>query len=668
MQVALHRTIVRSSVLFAAFIQIPIASTAADVPPVMRASAQAFGHIPEVVDMALSPNGKLLGWIDNTGPITAIAVMEADSGKMLRTLAFEQTTKLRGVEWADDETLLVNASVAANKPSDRKFTYEMFRTVAVDVTSGATRVLLMDDYRRAYVTGARVLALHPSKPHTVIMSTWDYSAAEASQITSTHIRGERRISGWVLRLYEVDTRTGKGSPIDSGDQFTDEYLVDGEGKPVVRSELNPAYKTYRVYSARGGSWKEVKLPDTADLRLIGLSADGASVVVLNEDETGPKKLWSVALDGSGYAPMAIEDQELVEYGITDPYTNALVGLQIGGPDPSIRWLDSTFELRDRKVQRAFAGKMRDLISSSRDAKRVLVKVSTPSTPPVYYLVDFSKGTADIAGEAYSTLAQVPMGELQVTSYKARDGQEIPAYVISPPSAPKQPLPMIVLPHGGPASRDYPEFDWLAQFLATRGYVVLQPQFRGSTGFGEAFRKAGYHQWGLLMQDDVTDGVRAMVERTIADPSRICIVGASYGGYAALAGVTFTSNLYRCAVSISGVSDLPRMIQTQTAQYGDESEAAGDLREHIGSPLSVNVVNRSPARAAVNVTANVLLIHGVDDSIVPFEQSQIMDSALRAAGKQSRLVTLKGEDHWLSRSETRTQVLTELEKFLGENLQ
>ncbi|HEU4604329.1 MAG TPA: prolyl oligopeptidase family serine peptidase, partial [Steroidobacteraceae bacterium] len=332
-----------------------------------------------------------------------------------------------------------------------------------------------------------------------------------------------------------------------------------------------------------------------------------------------------------------------------------------------RWLDPVFEARDQKVQKAFAGKMRTLRSASRDGKRSLVKISTPSTPAVYYLVDFSKGTADIAGEEYPSLAQVPMGDLRAITYKARDGQEIPAYLTLPPGAPKQALPMIVLPHGGPAARDYPEFDWLVQFLATRGYVVLQPQFRGSTGFGEAFRLAGYRQWGRLMQDDVTDGVRAMIDQHVADPSRICIVGAGYGGYAALAGAAYTSSLYRCAVSIGGPSDLPKFIQYQTIQFGDESNSVSDLRDNIGPPLSPDVISRSPARSAVNVTASVLLIHGVDDTVVPFEQSQMMDSELKAAGKQSRLVSLKGEDHWLSRAETRTQVLTELEQFLSENL-
>jgi dipeptidyl aminopeptidase/acylaminoacyl peptidase len=643
-------------------------AAAADAPRAMRASAQAFGRIPEISDMALSPNGKLLGWIDNSGPITGIAVLDADSGKMLRTLAFEQSMKMRSVDWADDETLLVNVSVTASIDTGQKYAYEWYRTIAVDVATGATRVLLMDDYRRILVTRSRLLALHPSKPHTVVMSTMDYSAAEASRITGTHIRGERRLGGWVTRLFDVDTRTGKADPIDSGNQFTDEYLVDGQGRPVVRSESNPTAKSYRLYAAHGASWKELKLPESDELRLIGLSADGRSVVIMDRTATGPQKLWSVALDGSGFAPFAVEQQELVESGVIDPYTNTLIGLYMGGSDPQIRWLDPEADARDQKLRRAFAGKVLTLRSQSRDAKRVLVKVSTPSTPAIYYLVDFHKGTADIAGEEYPSLAQVPMGEVQSITYKARDGQDIPAYLTLPPNAPEQALPMIVLPHSGPESRDYPEFDWLAQFLATRGYVVLQPQFRGSTGFGEAFRLAGYRQWGRLMQDDVTDGVRAMIERKIADPSRICIVGISYGGYAALAGATYTNTLYRCAASIAGVADLPKMIQYENKQHGDESSAVSYWREHIGSPFSPEVIDRSPARAAVNVSASVLLIHGIDDTVVPFEPSQLMDSALKAAGKSSRLVTLKQEDHWLSRSDSRIQILVELEKFLAENLQ
>ena len=144
-------------------------------------------------------------------------------------------------------------------------------------------------------------------------------------------------------------------------------------------------------------------------------------------------------------------------------------------------------------------------------------------------------------------------------YKARDGLDIPAYLTLPPGKAPKNLPVVVMPHGGPDYRDYIGFDWMAQFFANRGYAVLQPNFRGSSGYGHKFTEAGLHQWGLKMQDDISDGVKKLIADGIANPKRVCIVGASYGGYAALAGATFTPDLYACAVSFAGISDLPRAI-------------------------------------------------------------------------------------------------------------
>jgi dipeptidyl aminopeptidase/acylaminoacyl peptidase len=228
--------------------------------------------------------------------------------------------------------------------------------------------------------------------------------------------------------------------------------------------------------------------------------------------------------------------------------------------------------------------------------------------------------------------------------------------------------MVVLPHGGPESRDARAFDWLAQFLASRGYAVLQPQFRGSTGYGEAHRKAGYRQWGRLMQDDVSDGVKALIEQGIADPKRICIVGASYGGYAALAGAAFTPELYACAVSINGVSNLPAMLSFEETYSGKDSDSVSYWKDHIGSRTSPEVISRSPSRAAANVRAPVLLLHGVNDSVVPITQSREMATALKSLAKPYTLIELPGEDHWLSRSDSRTRVLTEMEAFLATHLQ
>ena len=180
----------------------------------------------------------------------------------------------------------------------------------------------------------------------------------------------------------------------------------------------------------------------------------------------------------------------------------------------------------------------------------------------------------------------------------------------------------MLPHGGPQARDYPTFDWLVQFIASRGYAVLQPQFRGSTGFGEAFETAGYRQWGGLMQDDITDGVRAMISQGIADPHRIAIVGASYGGYAALAGAAFTPELYACAVSIDGVSDVAALRRdvASTQELGPfmlpvyiHSTADDYWNTHIGTANDRNLVDRSPINSVKSIRAPVLLIYGSGDS-------------------------------------------------------
>ena len=286
------------------------------------------------------------------------------------------------------------------------------------------------------------------------------------------------------------------------------------------------------------------------------------------------------------------------------------------------------------------------------------------------LVDFKTHYADIAAEEYPSLANAKLGEVKSITYKARDGTEIPAYLTMPAGKTEAPFPTVILPHDGPTSRDYLRFDWLVQFLATRGYAVLQPQFRGSIGFGDAFREAGYRQWGGLMQDDITDGVRALIDRKIADPHKICIVGlSSYGGYAALAGAAFTPDIYACAVSINGISDLPALLQeTVPLLRGVSSTRLEDWKAHIGAPGDPQLATKSPARAAQSITTPVLIMYGSGEGLVPNEQSERMVRALQAKQKPVTVTKLSGEDHWLARTEGRMQVLQELGAFLRHNLQ
>jgi len=229
------------------------------------------------------------------------------------------------------------------------------------------------------------------------------------------------------------------------------------------------------------------------------------------------------------------------------------------------------------------------------------------------------------------------------------------------------LPLVVFPHGGPYARDTDDFDWWAQFLATRGYAVLQPQFRGSWGFRADLYRAGHRQWGRGMQDDITAGVQDLINKGIADPKRVCIVGGSYGGYAALAGVAFTPDLYVCAVSVNGIADIPQMGGFIRERSGDDSNAFRSWRDLIGDPSDQDVIAFSPSHAINNIRAPILLIHGTNDTVVPPSQSRNFAQLLRQNGKHVELIELPDEDHWLSTGTSRLTVLKALETFLAANL-
>jgi len=236
---------------------------------------------------------------------------------------------------------------------------------------------------------------------------------------------------------------------------------------------------------------------------------------------------------------------------------------------------------------------------------------------------------------------------------------IPAYLTLPRDREAQNLPLIVLPHGGPQARDTADFDWWSQALANQGYAVLRPNYRGSALTGK-FIAAGYGQWGRKMQTDLSDGVRYLARQGIIDPSRVCIAGASYGGYAALAGVSLDPGVYRCAVAVAGLSDLSKQLEWVESNHMNTH----NREERYWDRFMGATGPRDAALDAISVP--VLLIHGKEDTVVPYEQSQIMFDAMRRARKPVELVTLKHEDHWLSRSETRLQMLQTSVAFLREH--
>ena len=633
--------------------------------------AEIFAGLPGVLNVAISPNGQMLA-SDRYGPSgTSIEVYDAGTGVVRRTIDLGDVNKLRSLNWATDQVLLVEVSATHvyGESASKQRAYEWQRTLAIDIDRGSVRKMLLDDAGDTWVTGSTLYATRPGRPDVVAMGTMTHSVARQRGVIDSRLSDDRRDTGWAYTLYDVSSRTGKGKPTAIGTQYTRDWAIDKQGLAVARSEWHADSEEFTILARDATAWREIyKRKDGEQLELGGLAPDGKSVLAVGHNGGSRSKVWAIALDGSGatvFFEDAAEDIEGIESDLTD---GAPIGAYIGGANARLHFFDPKTEARQTALARAFPGRRVKLLDRSNDSKRVIVKVDSPMHPAVFYLVDFATGKADIAGESYPGLAGVTLGEVRIIDYAARDDVEIPAFLTLPPGLGEKNLPLVVLPHGGPHAHDTGDFNWWTQFLATRGYAVLQPQFRGSTGYGAAHRKAGYGQWGGLMQDDVTDGVKAMIKNGLADPARICIAGASYGGYAALAGAAFTPEMYACAISVNGISDLPALLgYLRKRAETDFSDSFSLLQDQIGPAYESDVVARSPARAADSVRAPILLLHGADDTVVPISQAETMDRALTEAGKTHALVRLPGEDHWLSRSATRTQVLEEMERFLARYL-
>ena len=329
--------------------------------------------------------------------------------------------------------------------------------------------------------------------------------------------------------------------------------------------------------------------------------------------------------------------------VLDPATGRTIGnVRDDGQVVRYAFLAPTDATLWAKVLRAFPKAVVRLASWSDDRRQIVLRVEGKAFGAAYYLLDTKGYRAAPLADEYAGITGQDLAEQTTIQYPAGDGLAIPAFLTLPPGRPAKGLPLVVLPHGGPAAHDEAGFDWWAQALASRGYAVLQPQFRGSTGFGEKFYAAGLGEWGRKMQSDLSDGVAFLAAQGTIDPSRVCIVGASYGGYAALAGVTLQHGVYRCAVSLAGPADLRAVLGYEATTHGGTANQGMRFWQRfmgVTSQIDLSLDARSPLRLAARVDVPILLIHGVDDTVVPFSQSKAMASALAKVRHPAQLVAL-----------------------------
>jgi dipeptidyl aminopeptidase/acylaminoacyl peptidase len=632
----------------------------AQAPP-----AEAFASLATMESASISPDGTRLAFAAHSPTDSYVFVANLD-GMQVTTAVQVTEGKLRSVFWASDEALVFTASTttaAAFIPGR----IETAAPYGVDLTADGAVTRLLKGHERVTRRGGggAVLAggaLFASSGATLVGWERDtgrvlYPKVEVPELD--HV------------LYAVDPKDDRQDVVDRGSRFTRDWVVGESGEPLFRVDYTQKSDQYTLLARQDDQWEIVVSETIAipEMSVYGLSTSGDLVVRARPEGADYFGLYTLSSEsGELGEPLLVDDHLDVGGARLDPYTNRVIGASVNGVP---RWFDSELAKHQVLLDQTFPGESPFISSWSQDRRRFIVTTESADRSPGIYLYDASEPSVAQIGSTYGGLQGVRLPPRREYRYTARDGTSIPGYLTRPLDT-DGPGPLVVLPHGGPASRDYGGFDWIAHFIASRGYTVLQPNFRGSGGYGKAWEEAGYGEWGIgVMQDDISDGVEALIAEGLADPERVCIVGASYGGYAALAGAVFTPELYRCAVAIAPVTDLIDMFAFERNRQGGLSSAVSYWLDAMGggNPDGLNDRLRaaSPAAHAERADAPILLVHGRDDSVVPIAQSQKMEDALRSAGKQVELIELEGEDHWLSVPSTRLATLQAIERFLAEHL-
>ena len=599
-------------------------------------SLSLFAQAPRIERIAISPDGTRVAYITHDGD-QAILNWSGVDGGAVKTRAVD-IKKIRTLLWSSNSSVLIAYSLTSSGTTVYRDEHVFAMQLDVDTLKGAR--------------------LFDSVPGMAEIIT--------GGLDRIKIDGQYRVTA---SSYEVGTGDEKlycfGPPshmspyyLDVGSLFTEGWVVTPSGIPVAYSDFDDrggnAEKTWTLYFNVSGK----RAPDDKKVYtvkgttffpdLVGLGRDGKSVVVAlkNPDNDG-YAYHEISASGVLGERIGGHTGAFDRSALFHPTTGCLAGFMIHDDWFTYDYFDPEMKTIVEKVAQLMGDSYRFKVADfSEDPSKLVVYGESTSDAGAYYFIDATAGTKTLLGRNYPDLPAAWTTQKQAISYKAADGLGIHAYLTLPPGKTPKALPLIVLPHGGPASRDYIDFDWETQAFASRGYAVLQPNFRGSTGYGIDFLEAGFGQWGRKMQSDLRDGIQSLAEKGIVDAGRVAIYGASYGGYAALAGATLDPpGTYRCAVSVAGVSDVQSMLNYEAGDTyeGNSSNALVLDKLMFGDARDYDAI--SPYKQAAKAYCPILLIHGTDDAVVPIDQSRRMERALKSAGKDVQLITFDNQSHW-----------------------
>ncbi|GAA0327743.1 S9 family peptidase [Sphingomonas oligophenolica] len=627
------------------------AQAAAQAPAATPAPATAgpiplenFAQLPFFEAPSLSPDGKkVAGEIAIKGKQRFAIIELADTSHV--ALIDPGDVDLRSWSWVNNDWLV--AVVAATRDVEGD-SWILSRAVAISADGKKSQILGKD--MAAQDAGEILWKASDGTPHILLsLQTSIYSNEEGfwPEVRDFDVSNGRskRVAGPVPNV--MDWYADGAGIVRAGIAYNDDSR---SSSLLYRDKQGATFHTIARARGRGSSLGNVPA--------MFLPEPGKAIAY--DDDDGFNALYNLDLATlkTGDKLFGVPGYDLDDLITADDGTR-LIGVEYTDTRRRTHWFDPALAEIQTAIDKSVGERRANIVSWSRDFGVMIVWVGGADRPGDYYVFNQADGRMRFLAHVSSTLVAAHYAPVKTIHYKARDGLDISAVLTLPRNKSATKLPLIMMPHGGPFARDDESWDWQAQFLADRGYAVLQPNYRGSSGFGTEFGNKGKGQWGLAMQDDLIDAVKWAAAQGIADDKRVCIVGGSYGGYAALRAAQRDKGVYRCAVSYAGVSDM-----TGILHYDSGFLNGGRTKDYWRSQAD-DLKAVSPINFAADFSIPVLLMHGKVDKRVPVKQSREMAERLKAAGKTYRYVEQPTGDHHFSEETNRVQFLKELEAFLTQ---
>ena len=613
---------------------------------------EAFASLPQLSSVRLSPNGDDVAMVlklDNPeNPGSAVSVFNIKTQQsQLVSYAEPGSFSYNWIRWANDRYLLASIrfpGVRSGTPTTET------RLLRIDVqtleTNNVLPMAFLRKQTRVPQLQDQIVDLLPEeKDHILIAAKID--------------------SGNKLQLLKVNLDSGRVKRIERGKADYLRYMTDRQHRVRIATRLRDT--TYEVLyrETEKDDWRprwEFEAFSEDQIWPLGFGNDPDTLYVRAYHE-GRMAVFKMQLSDPDEARELVYSHPSYDVRgslIYSQLRDRIVGLRYQSNSGYVFW-DDEYQTLQNRINSALPDTSNIIYDLSDDERQYIVLGSSNTDAGSYYVGDRDTNQLLRLARRYPSLPAEQMARATSISYEARDGLEIEGFLTVPAGDGEGPYPSVIFPHGGPISFDDDSFDYWTQYFASRGFAVLQMNFRGSAGRGFEFTTSGLQNWGLEMQDDVEDGTRWMIESGVADPDRICVVGASYGGYVALMEAVRNSGLYQCAVSFAGVSDLPYLVTTSRRFTNFDI-----VKEQIGTNTR-SLRERSPLFRVEEIDIPVLLAHGTDDRSVRVQHSQKMHKALRKEGADVTYVEFEDGDHYLSTEEHRVQFFKAMDEFLRSHL-